>query len=99
MKRAMIIDPSDNVIVMAEAAVKGDEVYYEKGGQKFVLTAVTDVPVYHKMAAADIQKGARVIKYGNIIGLATEDIPAGAHAHTHNIESDTSEVRLGGDRS
>ncbi len=98
MKRAMIIDPSDNVIVMAEEVTAGDDVYYESGGQRYELKAVTDIPVYHKMAIADIAPGERVLKYGNIIGLATEAIPKGAHVHVHNIESDQSEVRLGGDR-
>ncbi len=97
MKRAMIIDPSDNVVVMAEEVSAGDSVYYEVGGEQVVLTAATDIPVYHKMATKEIKKGERVIKYGNIIGLATEDIPQGAHVHVHNIESDQSEVRLGGD--
>ncbi len=99
MKRAMIIDPTDNVIVMAEAAAKGDEVCYEVLGKKNSLTAATDVPVYHKMATVEIRKGERVIKYGNIIGLATEDIPKGAHVHVHNVESDQSEVRLGGGKA
>ena len=38
----------------------------------------------HKMAAEPIAKGQPVLKFGQIIGFATEDIAPGAHVHTHN---------------
>ena len=38
----------------------------------------------HKVATRPIPKGAPVIKFGQIIGYATDDIPAGAHVHVHN---------------
>ena len=41
----------------------------------------------HKYAAGPIPAGAEVIKYGQVIGIAREDIPAGAHVHTHNMRS------------
>ena len=44
------------------------------------------VPRNHKIAASPIAKGAPVVKYAQIIGYAAEDIPAGAHVHTHNVE-------------
>lgn len=90
MKRAMMINAADNVVVMAEAAVKGDEIYYENGSEKTVFTAATDVPVYHKVAIKDIAKGERATKYGCTIGVAMVDIPKGSHVHVHNIESDMS---------
>ena len=34
-----------------------------------------------------IHAGEAVIKYGSPIGLATVEIPAGAHVHTHNLAS------------
>lgn len=43
------------------------------------------VPRGHKIATAPIAKGAQVIRYGQIIGQATEDIPAGGHVHSHNL--------------
>lgn len=90
MKRAMMINAADNVVVMAEAAVKGDEIYFENAGEKTVFTAATDVPVYHKVAIKDIAKGERATKYGCTIGVAMVDIPKGSHVHVHNIESDMS---------
>ena len=41
----------------------------------------------HKYALRDIACGEYVIKYGEIIGRATSDIPAGEWVHTHNMES------------
>jgi altronate hydrolase/galactarate dehydratase len=43
------------------------------------------VPRGHKIAARAIAKGEEVIRYGQIIGQATEDIAAGAHIHSHNL--------------
>ena len=43
------------------------------------------VPRGHKVAAAPIPRGANVVRYGQIIGQATADIPAGAHVHVHNL--------------
>ena len=34
----------------------------------------------------DIKKGTPIIKYGETIGLATEDIKEGDHVHVHNVE-------------
>ncbi|HBJ18716.1 MAG TPA: altronate hydrolase [Clostridiales bacterium] len=51
------------------------------------LSGTDTVPAGHKFALATIKKGEFVIKYGQIIGRATEDIPAGAWVHTHNMRS------------
>ena len=41
----------------------------------------------HKYALKDITKGEKIIKYGFPIGIAKEDIKAGAHIHTHNLKT------------
>jgi altronate dehydratase len=43
------------------------------------------VPRGHKIALAPIARGEQVIRYGQIIGQATEDIATGAHVHSHNL--------------
>ena len=45
----------------------------------------------HKYAIRPIKKGENVIKYGNPIGHATEDIAAGDHVHTHNVATNLSD--------
>ena len=39
----------------------------------------------HKMASANVKAGEPVKKFGQIIGFAKVDIPAGAWIHEHNI--------------
>lgn len=46
-----------------------------------------DVPMGHKFASKGIKKGEKIFKYGEIIGIATEDISKGDWIHTHNITS------------
>ncbi len=46
-----------------------------------------EIPAGHKIALRDIPKGTAVIKYGYPIGIATQDIQAGTHVHTHNLSS------------
>lgn len=44
----------------------------------------------HKYALCDIKKGENIIKYGNPIGHATENIKKGDHVHTHNLKTNLS---------
>ena len=44
----------------------------------------------HKYALRDIKSGENIIKYGNPIGHATDDIKAGEHVHTHNVKTNLS---------
>ena len=44
----------------------------------------------HKYAARDIQAGENIIKYGQPIGHATEDIAKGEHVHSHNMKTNLS---------
>lgn len=48
-------------------------------------TLVEPVPRGHKVAAHAIAPGALVRRYGQIIGAATVEIPAGAHVHVQNL--------------
>ena len=50
-----------------------------------VVTATGDIPASHKVAVRAIAAGAPVHKYGEVIGVAREDIPPGAHVHLHNL--------------
>ena len=49
------------------------------------LNAVDKIPSGHKVAMETIAAGQQIIKYGQIIGVATQDIPAGSHVHVHNV--------------
>jgi len=49
-----------------------------------------DITDGHKYAVRDIACGELVIKYGNPIAHATQDIKAGEHVHTHNAKTNLS---------
>lgn len=44
----------------------------------------------HKYALCDIKEGENIIKYGNPIGHATENIKKGDHVHSHNMKTNLS---------
>jgi altronate hydrolase len=50
------------------------------------VVARQPVPRGHKVAIADVPPGEPVLKYGQVIGLASQPIVAGDHVHTHNLE-------------
>ncbi len=78
MKNTVRLDPSDNVIT----AIRPLEIGTECEG----TSANHLIPRGHKIATTDIAKGEAVIKYAQIIGYASEDISAGDHIHTQNLE-------------
>ncbi len=44
----------------------------------------------HKYARCHIKSGENIIKYGNPIGHATQDIKPGEHVHSHNVATNLS---------
>lgn len=78
----LVHDTDDAAIALAE--LKAGETY-EAGGQP--ITLLTDIPFGHKVALRDIPMGDHIIKYGNPIGHATQDIRRGEHIHTHNLKT------------
>ena len=73
----------DNVVTCVRALAKGEHISVD--GTDIEIRE--DVPVYHKIAIADIKKGGVVYKYGEVMGAASRDIEPGEWAHVHNIES------------
>jgi hypothetical protein len=84
MDKLMKINPADNVLVVKNNISPGDE--EQVGNIKIIFDKV--IGFGHKIAAKNISKGEKVIKFGVPIGSATEDIPIGSHVHLHNLKSD-----------
>ena len=59
----------------------------EKDNVGVSLEGTAAIPAGHKYALADIGKGEAVVKYGEIIGRATQNIEKGEWVHTHNVRS------------
>lgn len=87
MLNAMIFDTNDSVAVVIESIKSGDDINYFVEGDLKKIKALHDVVIYHKVAVKEIKKGCSVIKYGESIGNATQDIKIGQHVHTYNLES------------
>jgi altronate hydrolase len=74
----MILDASDNVLILVDKANVGD-VVVENG-----LPLTSAVPAGHKIARKAIATGAPISKYGQLIGYAAQAISLGEHVHIHN---------------
>ncbi len=77
----ILLGDDDNVAVARHAVEAG--VALDIAGDT-VLTS-QPIPSGHKVARTNIAAGAVVLKYGQIIGIATTDIAAGDHVHVHNV--------------
>jgi altronate dehydratase small subunit len=88
MKRAMRINPDDNTATALNDIDAGETIsLVSKSGPVGEMTAKQAVPFGHKLAVVDIKKGDKVLKYGEVIGLSTQQISNGEHVHTHNVIS------------
>lgn len=83
---ALLINSKDNVVTVTERLDSGKEVIYSDGGE-YVHIITSGVPAYHKIARCDITEGELVVKYGQIMAVATCCIKKGEHVHTQNVES------------
>ncbi len=85
-EKVIKIDESDNVATTLDDLETGTRVTI-KGDTNIEVVTNSRIPKGHKLALYDIKKGEHVIKYGQIIGVATCDIRKGDHVHTHNLDS------------
>jgi altronate hydrolase len=79
--------PEDNIAVAVRNLAPGTE--FQCDGR--ILTLTQRIGLGHKIALRPIRKGEAVYKYGQIIGFANTDIPAGTHVHVHNLSADNFE--------
>ena len=82
-----VLHPADNVATALVEIPSGTTVAVEQEGQRSIVVVSTAIPFGHKLAQSAISRGQPVIKYGEVIGLATQDIAPGEHVHVHNVES------------
>ena len=74
--RTLRLNAKDNLVVAVDTVDVGRAVDNVLAAQR--------IPRGHKMATEKIEKGAPVVKFGQIIGFASDDITPGAHIHTQN---------------
>ncbi len=86
MARAILMHEKDNVATVLTDIGAGDEVVTE-GAVSRQIVAGEAILFGHKIAIAPISKDKKILKYGEIIGIATRAIKVGAHVHVHNLKS------------
>ena len=86
---ALRLTAQDNVATVLDDVAASEEVVVADAAGETVQTlpACTDIPRGHKIALMQLHPGMNVVKYGASLGLVTQEIPAGAHVHTHNLAS------------
>ena len=88
MKSFIRINSLDNVAVALQPLAKGTVIELDD----IVVTLTEDIQQGHKFALKNLKTGESIIKYGNPIGHATADIPAGSWIHTHNLKTGLGEL-------
>jgi len=86
LSAAILIDTRDNVATAIMRLKKDDAVSLKAENREISVRILQEIPAGHKFAIRNIRKEEPVIKYGEIIGLATCEIHQGEHVHVHNIE-------------
>lgn len=81
---AMIINEKDHVIMTTETVKKGQTLCYRDTGGCHTLTALEDIPKYHKAAVKAVKRGEQVLKYGSI-SAARWRISNRGHGFIHTI--------------
>ena len=83
-RRLIHLDASDNVCAAATQLAPGTRLL----ARGVEIEILEDIPRGHKVAIEPIDTGAKIRKYGAIIGSATVPIEPGRRVHTHNLASD-----------
>ena len=80
----LLMAPEDNCLITRLDLAAGTLVTIDER----TLALPGAVSLGHKVARHDLRAGEKVLRYGAIIGTLTSAVAAGAHIHTHNLESD-----------
>ena len=83
-KKFLVMLNSDNCATSLDYISKNENLEINA---ETVIKIIQDIPFGHKFALINIKQGEMVKKYGQIIGIATQDIKMGDWIHVHNIKS------------
>lgn len=91
MAKAIQIDAKDNVATVTSDVEPSETVeVLSPEGEVITKPETTEsIPFGHKIALIVLKRGDKVVKYGEVIGVASKPIQIGEWVHTHNVESAT----------
>jgi len=75
------LHPSDNVAIARQLIPANTQLDR--------LTTTSDIPAGHKVALIAFAPGDPILKFGQLIGLASQPISPGDHIHSHNMAAPT----------
>jgi altronate dehydratase len=85
---ALQLHAADNVAVMLTGAERNSIVSVRLDGNSIhCIELLQDIPIGHKFAVTDIQRGEEIRKYGYPMGVALAYINQGEHVHINNVKS------------
>lgn len=84
--KTLYLSERDNVAVALSEIPENASVVVQKNEIKMTVQVLEPIRFGHKFAVRPIHKQKDIIKYGEVIGAALEDIQTGAHVHIHNLE-------------
>ena len=86
----LVHHPKDNVgVVVIEGLKAGTDMFgvVTQDDSTFRLTAITDIPIGHKVALVDLKPGDTAIKYGADIGRMVAPVKQGGHVHVDSLKT------------
>jgi altronate dehydratase small subunit len=88
-KKAIQIDARDNVATTTDIVEAGEKLEVLSPDGEIILETepVERIIFGHKIALKPLKKDEPIIKYGEVIGLASKPIKVGEWVHTHNVNS------------
>jgi altronate dehydratase small subunit len=88
MNNLLQMSAKDNVAVCLADGKPGETVTLKAkdGGNLGSVKLMDETPFAHKVALVNLFPGEHIIKYGEIIGIATQSIKTGQWVHVHNIK-------------
>jgi altronate hydrolase len=89
MQNFIQLNNQDNVVVALKNFNEGDNILLN--GQ--LIQLLSPILFGHKIAVKPITAHTKVLKYGQVIGSATQDIKPGEHVHSHNLKTDYEAIK------
>lgn len=86
----IVHDEGDSVgVVVVEGVKAGDSLtgWIMDQDKTVTFTALSDIPLGHKLAIKPMDKNDTAIKYGVDIGRIVAPVMVGEHVHVHNLKT------------
>ncbi len=84
---ALRLHPADQIAVALRDIPAGTPLIRDDLHPPEMLVVLDDIPAGHKLALVRVPAGSVLKRYGQVIGLAAQEILPGAWVHTHNLDA------------